>query len=224
MAWRERDLPASIVPFLAKPPRSLRPIYPSEAFAPSAPLREPHYSRDTFFSPSRKDRKDLHTQRSLRALRAFARSSLIAGYFFLAKPPRSLSPAYPSGAFAFFAPLRENNYYLRESFSLSRQDRKDLYTPAEPLRPLRLCEILINRGIFFLAKPPRSLSPAYPAKPPQAMYPAQGRASCPPMKNDPTAEKCPKRFENITTDFIIGRTLFVEGHKALPCTDTYLAR
>lgn len=42
-------------------------------------------------------------------------------------------------------------------------------------------------------------------------------------KNDPTAVKR-HRFENITTDFIIGRTLFVEGHKALPSTDTNLAR
>ena len=44
-----------------------------------------------------------------------------------------------------------------------------------------------------------------------------------PSKNDPTAVKR-HRFENITTDFIIGRTLFVEGHKALPSTDTNLAR
>ena len=162
-------------------------IIPKESLRPSR-LCESLINREIFFSrQAAKIAKPCVPQRSLCALRAFARASLIAGYFFLAKPPKSLSPAYPSGAFAFFAPLRENNYYLRESFSLSRQNRKDLYTPAEPLRPLRLCEILINRGIFFLAKPPRSLSPAYPAKPPQAMYPAHGRASCPPMKNDPTA-------------------------------------
>ena len=144
------------------------------------------FSRMILSRQAAKVAKKIIPKESLRPSR-LCESLINRGIFFLAKPPRSLSPAYPSGAFAFFAPLRENNYYLRESFSLSRQNRKDLYTPAEPLRPLRLCEILINRGIFFLAKPPRSLSPAYPAKPPQAMYPAHGRASCPPMKNDPTA-------------------------------------
>jgi len=57
----------------------------------------------------------------------------------------------------------------------------------------------------------------------------QGRASCPSTKNDPTAEKLPNRLETkpplkyATTALNIGRTLFVEGHKALPCTDTNAA-
>ena len=47
-----------ILLFLAKPLRSQRPAYPCGAFAPSAPLREPHYSRDTFFlaKPQRSQR------------------------------------------------------------------------------------------------------------------------------------------------------------------------
>ena len=39
----------------------------------------------------------------------------------------------------------------------------------------------------------------------------------PSLKNGLTAEKCHRRFENVTTVFNIGRTLFVEGHEALPC-------
>ena len=56
------------------------------------------------------------------------------------------------------------------------------------------------------------------------IYPVQGRASCPPSKNVPTAIKnptdliCYRRFGKI------GRTSFVEGHEALPCTGTIVAR
>ena len=139
-------------------------IIPKESLRPSR-LCESLINCEIFFSrQAAKIAKPCVPQRSLCALRAFARASLIAGYFFLAKPPRSLSPAYPSGAFAFFAPLRENNYYLRESFSLSRQDRKDLYTPAEPLRPPRLCEILINRGIFFSRQAAKIAKPCVPQR------------------------------------------------------------
>ncbi len=37
-----------------------------------------------------------------------------------------------------------------------------MHTPAQPWRSPRLCESLISRGIFFLAKPQRALRHAYP--------------------------------------------------------------
>ena len=83
----------------------------------------------------------------------------------------------PCAAFAFFAPLREDKQHARASFlaryffSPSRQGRKDLYT-LRSLCVLRAfarektaCESLVPREIFFLAKPPRSLRPVYPAQP-----------------------------------------------------------
>ena len=59
----------------------------------------------------------------LRSLR-LCESLITRGIFFLAKPLRAQRPASPRGAFAFSVPLRET------FFSLSRKDRKDLYTPA----------------------------------------------------------------------------------------------
>ena len=176
MAWRERDLPASFVPFLAKPPRSLRPIYPSEAFAPSAPLREPHYSRDAFFSPSRKDRKDLYTLRNLRALRAFARELLLLARILLAKPQRSQRPAYPCEAFAFSARLREKKTSCERYYFLAGVFSRQASKIAKPYIPLRsLCVLrafarekkhhasdIISLRESFLAKPLRSQRPIYP--------------------------------------------------------------
>ena len=39
-----------------------------------------------------------------------------------------------------------------------------MHTPAQPWRSPRLCEGLISRGIFFLAKPQRALRHAYPQR------------------------------------------------------------
>ena len=114
--------------FLAKPPRSLSPIYPCGAFALSAPLREPHYSRDTFF---------------------------------LAKPLRSQRPAYPCGAFAPSAPLREP-HYSRDTFFLAKPLRSQ--RPAYPAKPPRLCESLINRGIFFSRQAAKIAKPCVPQR------------------------------------------------------------
>ena len=49
-------------------------------------------------------------------------------------------------------------------------------------------------------------------------YPVQGRASCPSSKNVPTAENATNRCKMLQPFLKIGRTLFLEGHEALPCT------
>ncbi len=74
---------------------------------------------------------------------AFARASLLAGYFFSPSRQDHKDLYTPCAALAPFVPLRENNYALRGSFSLSRKDRKDLYTPrafatSAPLREDKL--------------------------------------------------------------------------------------
>ena len=68
--------------FLAKPLRALRHAYPCAALAFSAPLREPHFSRDVFSRQAAKGTKTCTSLRSLGLLRDFARDLFPAGCFF----------------------------------------------------------------------------------------------------------------------------------------------
>ena len=90
--------------FLAKPQRALRHAHPCAALAFSAPLREPHFSRDILSRQAAMGAKaciaPAQPWRSPRLCkRPFSR-----GIFFLAKPQRALRHAYPCGALASNAP------------------------------------------------------------------------------------------------------------------------
>ena len=89
--------------------------------------------------------------------------SLISrGIFFLAKPQRALRHAYPCAALAFSATLRETFFPRDISSRQAAKGAKACILSAEPWRSPRLCESLISRGMFFLAKPQRALRPAHP--------------------------------------------------------------
>ena len=84
------------------------------------------------------------------------------GIFFLAKPLRALRHAYPCAALAFSATLRETFFPRDISSRQAAKGAKACILSAQPWRSPRLCESLISRGIFFLAKPLRALRHAYP--------------------------------------------------------------
>ena len=89
--------------------------------------------------------------------------SLISrGMFFLAKPLRALRHAHPCAALAFSAPLREAFFPRDISSRQAAKGAKACIPSAEPWRSPRLCESLISRGMFFLAKPQRALRHALP--------------------------------------------------------------
>ena len=81
------------ISFLAKPLRALRHAYPS-----AQPWRSPRLcerpSREFFFSPSRKGRKDLHTPAEPWRSPRLCESPISRGIFFLAKPLRAQRHAY----------------------------------------------------------------------------------------------------------------------------------
>ena len=96
---------------------------------PAQPWRSPRlcerpFSRGIFLlaKPLRAQRH-AYSQRSLGVLRAFARASFLAGYFF-AKPQRALRHALPCAALAISATLREPHF------------SRDIFL-AKPLRALR---------------------------------------------------------------------------------------
>ena len=89
--------------------------------------------------------------------------SLISrGIFFLAKPQRALRHAYPQRSLGFSATLREPHFSWDIFSRQAAKGAKACTPPAQPLRSPRLCESLISRGIFFLAKPQRALRHAHP--------------------------------------------------------------
>ena len=94
---------------------------------------------------------------------------------------------------------------------------------------------ITSSEFYFLAKPLRSQRPAYPCTGANAArgnhnvhihalivhVPCAGNGFMPFHKKGPNRFETLSPLENIITALNIGRTLFVEGHEALPCTGTY---